>query len=580
MESIMRTHISRSTHIAWPKSLTTSLVAAATIAALSLPCSAQKRLRLPPGGSNWIRQTAPAAGLATQDMQTGGQTPASLVQALVGSGVTVTNIQYTGAPIAGGTFTGGTGIIGFEQGIILSSGNVASVVGPQNLQPDTSTDNLLPGDADLDALVTGLTQDASVLEFDFECPSTNVISFQYVFTSEEFDEWVNTQYNDVFAFFLNGQNIALIPSTTTPVAINNVNCDNPYNPAGGQNCALYKTNSCDSLGLGYPCTNMATEMDGMTVVFSATGTLQPGPNHIKLAIADRGDGVYDSNVFIRGTSFVCAPAGPAFDPPSPCGQTLTANVGNAFHFEVEAIATNGLPGEAVTLDVTGDTVPLAGGVFVPPLPVGPLPSVGTEFEWTPHVSDVGLWHLQFAATDQVGQVTYCTVTIDVPPPSFLNFCLPGVNGVIPCPCSNNGDVGHGCDNSIGTGGALLAASGVASLALDTLQFACSDEEPNASSILMQARGPTMNGIQFGQGVRCVTSALKRLYVHQAVLGVVTYPPPGGASVSVQSAAKGDVIAAGSVRYYLSYYRDPNVQGACLPENTFNASQGVSVVWAP
>jgi hypothetical protein len=514
-------------------------------------------------------------------MATGGETAASLVQALVGSGVAVSNIQYSGAPIAGGTFSGGTGIIGFAQGIILSSGNIASVVGPSNLQPDTSTDNLLPGDADLDALVTGLTQDAAVLEFDFECPSTNVISFQYVFTSEEYDGWVNSQYNDVFAFFLNGQNIALIPSTTTPVAINNVDCDNPYNPPNGQNCALYKTNDCDSLGAGYPCTNIATEMDGMTVGFSATGTLQPGPNHIKLAIADRGDGVYDSNVFIRGTSFVCAPAGPAFDPPSPCGQTLTAAVGSSFHFEVEAIATNGLPGEEVPLTVTGDPAPLSGGIFIPPMPVGPAASVATEFDWTPSSADVGTWHLEFAATDQIGQVTHCIVTIDVPPPSFLSFCVPGVNGVIPCPCSNNGDAGHGCDNSIGTGGALLHAFGTASLAVDTLHFTCDGEQPTANSILLQAQGPITLGQQFGQGVRCVTHSLKRLYTHQAAGGLVTYPQGTDLSVSAQSAAKGDVIGPGEMGYYLSYYRDPTVQGNCIPfVDTFNASQGVSVLWSP
>jgi hypothetical protein len=557
------------------------VVSLTTASALASPTTQQQRTRIPPGGSNWVPRSQAVPGLVTRDMAAGGETPTSLVQALVGTDVVISNVQYVGAPLAGGTFSGGTGIIGFQQGVILSSGNVASVVGPQNLQPDTSTDNLGLGDADLDALVGGLTEDAASLEFDFECPSANVISFQYAFTSEEYDEWVNTQYNDVFAFFLNGVNIALIPNTGAPVAINNVNCGNPYDPTGGTNCVQYVTNDCDSMGLGFPCANIPMELDGKTVVFSATGDLQAGTNHIKLVIADRGDRVYDSDVFIRGTSFVCAPPGPAFDPPTPCGQTLTAAVGSPCHFEVDALATNGLPDEAVTLTVSGDSVPLAGGVFVPPLPVGPAPEVRTEFDWTPLPADAGTWHLQFEATDQVGQVSYCIVTIQVPAPSFLNFCVPGVNGVMPCPCSNSGDLGHGCDNSTGTGGALLEAFGAARLGADTLHFTSSFERATAFSVLMQARGPTHLGIKFGQGVRCVSSTIKRLYAHSAVAGSVVFPQGADVPVSQRSALKGDALAAGETRYYLSYYRDPIVQGSCNPAtDTFNASQGMSVLWVP
>ncbi len=395
----------------------TTRVSAVVLAACALTslAAAQQRLVLPRGGSFRVPQTqqAVAAGLVTQDMATGGQNAASLVAALIGAGVPVTNIQFNGAPVAAGTFSGGTGIVGFAQGVVLSSGDIASVVGPQNLIGSTSTDNAWPGDPDLDGLVAGLTQDACVLEFDFECPNTSVVSFQYVFSSEEFDEWVDTQYNDVFAFFLNGQNIALIPNTTTPVAINNVNCGNPWVPGGGPNCPLYTTNDCDSMGLGYPCNALATEMDGITSVFSATGTVHPGPNHIKLVVADRGDGVYDTNVFIRGQSFACASPGPAFDPPSPCGQILSATTGLPFRFEMHALATSGLPGEAVTVDVTGDAVPLAGGVFTPAVPAGPAPEVSVEFEWTPTAADVGVYHLVFTATDQINQVTSCEVVIEV-----------------------------------------------------------------------------------------------------------------------------------------------------------------------
>ncbi len=552
----------------------TALGTLASVAALGSFAGAQQRTHLPPGGSNWVRQNSLVPGLVTHDMATGGQTAASLVQALVGTGVTITNIQFNGAPVAAGTFSGGTGIIGFEQGVILSSGNVASVVGPQNLAPDTSTDNLLPGDADLDALVTGLTQDACVLEFDFECPSTSVFSFQYVFSSEEYDEWVNTQYNDVFAFLLNGQNIALIPGTSTPVAINNVNCNNPYAPPTGQNCALYVTNACDSLGLDYPCTAAATEMDGRTVVFSATAPLLPGPNHIKLAIADRGDGVYDSNVFIRGQSFVCASPGPAFDPPSPCGQTLHATVGVPFRFEVEALATSGLPGQAVTLSVTGDSVPLAGGVFTPALPAGPAPEVGTEFEWTPVLGDIGTWSLQFTATDQIQQSTDCDVTIVVHAAPGTTFCYGDGSGTA-CPCNNDGNTHRGCANSVNADGGRLLATGVASVAADTLVLLGSGM-PNGMCLYVQGSTQVNGGLgtQLGDGIKCTNTANIRLGIAMNALGSSQYPAAGDLPVSV----RGLVPPTGGQRYYQIWYRNPDptfCTGAM-----YNLTNGYSVLWAP
>jgi hypothetical protein len=564
-----------------PSSLACTLSAIAASLLLAAPAAAQRRSPVPPGGSNRIRQSSLVGGLVTQDMATGGHTPASLVQALVGTGVTVTNIQFSGAPVAAGTFTGGTGIIGFEQGLVLGSGDIASVVGPQNLLPDTSTDNLLPGDPDLDLLVSGATQDAVVLEFDFQCPTTNQFVFQYVFSSEEYDEWVNSPFNDVFAFFLNGQNIALIPGTTTPVAINNVNCNNPYLPPTGQNCALYKTNACDSLAFGYPCTNIGTEMDGMTILFSATATLHAGPNHMKLTIADRGDGILDSNVFIRGQSFTCGGVVPVFDPPSPCGKTLEAGFGVPFHFEVEALATNGLPGQTVTLSVAGDTVPLAGGIFTPPLPTAPADEVGTEFEWTPSAADAGTWHLQFTVTDQVGASSTCDVAIHVGASPGVDACLPGAGSVMACPCNNpSGNFHSGCDNSNGTGGARLFSAGSPSISADTLVFSTRDQRPLALSVLVQGDALLANGVTYGQGVRCVAGGLKRLYVKVPDSDSITAPQGADPSVVSRSLDRGDPILPGQSRYYAVYYRDPIVLGTCPGTATFNTTQTQQIVWTP
>jgi len=83
---------------------------------------------------------------------------------------------------------------------------------------------------------------------------------------------------------------------------------------------------------------------------------------------------------------------------------------------------------------------------------------------------------------------------------------------------------------------------------------------------------------FGQGVRCVSGSLKRLYVKTASAGTITAPGPGDLSVHARSAALGDTIGAGSDRYYFAYYRDPIVLGGCPATSTFNATQAGKVTW--
>jgi len=204
------------------------------------------------------------AGLETSDLTT--QTPEDLVNVLLGGGVAVSNVTYTGTTVSAGTFTGGTGIIGFESGIILSSGSIQNVVGP-NTSDGITTMNGLAGDADLAKLIPGFrTFDATVLEFDF-VPNNNVISFQFVFASDEYNEYVNTSFNDVFGFFLevNGvkTNVAVVPGTSTPVSINNVNGGNPLG-AGASNSDLYPRNLGSKIR-SILCASACTTTRSMTV---------------------------------------------------------------------------------------------------------------------------------------------------------------------------------------------------------------------------------------------------------------------------------------------------------------------------
>ena len=235
----------------------------------------------------------------------GTQSPSTLVQNLLGLGVSFSNVTYSGTAWSSGTFTGGSGIVGFGSGIVLSNGDAASVAGPNGTSASTCNSN--SGDQDL-ANLAGVplasTYDATVLSFDF-VPAFNNITFQYVFSSDEYNAYVGSTFNDTFGFFVNGVNAALIPGTSTAVAINNVNaCVNP---------SYFINNTTQTTTLGsctqtLPSAGLNTSMNGLTTVLTVNAAVTPGvTNHIKLAICDLGDCVLDSNVFIRANSFSSGP---------------------------------------------------------------------------------------------------------------------------------------------------------------------------------------------------------------------------------------------------------------------------------
>jgi len=261
-----------------------------------------------------------------------GITPTDLVNALLAgsSGITVSNINYTGAQVASGTFTGGVGILdsanpgaSFSSGLVLTSGDAHNVIGPNN-STFAGTDVGTAGNGTLDGLIPGYsTHDAAVLTFDF-VPTGNMVTFKYVFGSEEYNEFVDSIYNDVFGFYINGVNYALIPGTSTPVSINNVNCGYASGadaaPGTGTNCGYYINNTNPNYsGL------LDTQLDGLTKVLTIVAPVNSGStNTMFIGIADAGDHVLDSAVFLQGGSFtVCGqPGQPACPTPEPVTSSL------------------------------------------------------------------------------------------------------------------------------------------------------------------------------------------------------------------------------------------------------------------
>ncbi len=221
-------------------------------------------------------------------------TAEDLVTALLGPGVAISNISLTGADVAGGTFNGGSVAgLGIEAGVILATGNITNALPPNDSSGEG--DSLgQPGDPILDAILNDPAQDtndAVVLEFDVVA-SDSELSFNYIFASEEYNEFVGSNFNDIFDFSISNpdgsdqRSVALIPGSEVPVSINNVNNET--------NSSFFVDNTSGNFGIEY---------DGFTVQLTATAAVTPGePQTLRLAIADAGDSILDSAVLIEAGS--------------------------------------------------------------------------------------------------------------------------------------------------------------------------------------------------------------------------------------------------------------------------------------
>lgn len=218
----------------------------------------------------------------------------------------VTNISVNSLNQAGGDsygyFTSGTSIFPFADGIILSTGRAVSAVGPNsNILSEGSTS--WSGDADLqNALGISNSINATVLEFDFQ-PVSNKISFEYIFSSEQYlsnPSQNQCNFTDGFVFLLKEvgstnpyQNLAVIPGTTIPVKVNTVRGQGTICPPANE----------EFFG-GFNGFDHPTNFNGQTKALIAQANVTAGTiYHIKLVVADQGNNLYDSAIFLKGGSF-------------------------------------------------------------------------------------------------------------------------------------------------------------------------------------------------------------------------------------------------------------------------------------
>lgn len=243
--------------------------------------------------------------------------PASLVEdILVGGGVAVSGVTYTGHPDAIGSFNGAATNIGLASGIILTTGTVKnelSGLGGEQRGPFGPNDtgsagkaNGEPGYGPLTAIAGVDTENAAILEFDF-VPQSDTVRFRYVFGSDEYPEFVGEGFNDVFAFFISGPgfggtyNMAQIPGGGGEVSIDNIN-NGPSNSGPCQNCFYYIKNGIGTDG-PYDSSPFYVQYDGFTKVMEAVAKVECGETyHLKIAIADAGDQAYDSGIYLEANS--------------------------------------------------------------------------------------------------------------------------------------------------------------------------------------------------------------------------------------------------------------------------------------
>ena len=253
--------------------------------------------------------------LSAEGIRTSGRfTTEALVQDIFVGGAcrNVSRIRAIGNAKGIGYFEQGGSSIGIERGIVLATGPIGNAEGPNSKGDEGGDFKDATGDPDLRKLTSAPIFDAVGLEFNF-VPLDTLVTFRYVFASEEYCEFVGSNYNDVFGFFISGpgingpfgnnsRNVALIPGGEEYVSINNIN----HKSNSGYFVRNEPKKDAERCQIDWkePPNFDLTEFDGFTKALTATLRLIPCETYtLRLVIADVSDGNYDSAVFLEAESF-------------------------------------------------------------------------------------------------------------------------------------------------------------------------------------------------------------------------------------------------------------------------------------
>jgi len=258
-----------------------------------------------------LKATLLFAQIEVEPAVTAPFTPTNLIEnVFLGDGIQITNIQFNGKPEAVGYFSNGMADIGFQDGLLLTTGesfqadkaNVKESFGGVNQSTAVS--------AELESIADSELHD--VLEYVITfIPTTDSIEFKYRFASEEYPEFGFDCFHDVFGFYIygpgiapTGQNMAIVPGTNLPVSVKTIHPFDP-DPDNGANCPPQPPGMPMNEHLYIDNSNSPNlEYDGFTQTLYARGKVIPCQEYtLKLVIADVHDGLYDSAVFLESRSF-------------------------------------------------------------------------------------------------------------------------------------------------------------------------------------------------------------------------------------------------------------------------------------
>ncbi|MEO6302367.1 MAG: choice-of-anchor L domain-containing protein, partial [Bacteroidia bacterium] len=236
---------------------------------------------------------------------TNNNSATQLAQVILGNGVTISNATLNCGVNGAGTFSHTGMNLGITTGIILTTGYAAGAANPGSFFCNVTNGNNF-SDPDLTLINTRANYDVCILNFDF-VPLCDTVRINYIFGSEEYPQYLHQLYNDLFGIFLTGpnpnggnynaKNIATLPNGLTPVSIDSINEGWPTT-SNGTHSEYYHDN------FNHPNNDIA--YNGYTIpITSKAALIACSQYHMKIAIADGGNGHNDSGVFIKGNSLGC-----------------------------------------------------------------------------------------------------------------------------------------------------------------------------------------------------------------------------------------------------------------------------------
>ncbi len=346
-------------------------------------------------------------------------TALQMANTIFGNGTTVVGASYTGPANSSAIYTNGylsPGVVPSNSGVILSTGNAASFTqssGDPNRSTGTSTDTTgVNNNAQFNAVAGTRTYDAVWMDVDF-IPTGNVMTMNFVFSSEEYPEYVNSSFNDFLGVWINGVYVPVSVGNGT-TAINNINPGTEPN--------LFISNTKD----GYN-----TEMDGFTVTLKLTIPVNAGVvNSIRIGIADTGDAQYDSNVLIAADSVQTQLV--ALDDTQtliPTGAKTVDVLANDVHLPGATLLITHLNGVAV---VAGQIITLPSGQQLRLNADGTITIFGD--------GDAENLHFTYTVTDGLGNTDVGLVTINSVPCFVAGTLIRTPDGDVPVETLHPGDL--------------------------------------------------------------------------------------------------------------------------------------------